>query len=121
MADYRPPATSAVLVLAVAVIYAAYRIVRDRLGRAWGVIGPLVSVATIVGVGLGSVAITLNAIWIGRPLRWWFRTDACPDPTITCGHAPWAGIAVLQAVGVVVVAIWLYGHLTADTFAHGNS
>jgi hypothetical protein len=93
---------------------------QDRLSRVWAVVGPLVNAATIVGVAGASVAITLNAIWIGRPIRWWLRTDACPDPTITCGQLPWAGIAVLQAVGVVVVAIWLYGHLTADTFAHGG-
>jgi hypothetical protein len=94
---------------------------RDRFSRVWAVVGPLVSAAVLVGVGGASLAITLQAIWIGRPLRWWFRTDACPDSAITCGQFPWAGIAVLQAVGVVIVAIWLYGHLTSDTFAHGGS
>jgi hypothetical protein len=94
---------------------------RDRLGRVWRVVGPLVYAPIIVGVAAATVGITVNALWAGRPLRWWLRTDACPDATVTCGQFPWAGIAVLQAVGVVAVAIWLYGHMTADTPEHSNS
>jgi hypothetical protein len=70
-----------------------------------------------VGVAVATLGITVRALVNGRPLSWWLRTDACPDPAVTCGQFPWAGIAVIQAVAVVLLAVWLFNTFSGDTFA----
>lgn len=75
-------------------------------GVATGV-GILVA-AFLAGAILWIVATTGTALIEGRSLEWWFSTDACPEPNVTCGKIPWATLLVVQAsvlLGVIIGGI----------------
>lgn len=70
---------------------------------------------------LGIAAFTLataSQLYVGwgNPLAWWFRTDACPKSTVTCGQpAP-----ILFPVGLGVFGITVIAHFSLRRWADGR-
>lgn len=62
----------------------------------------------LAGASLWIVATTTTALIEGRSLQWWLSTDACPDPTITCGKISWATLLIMQVAvlgGIIIGGI----------------
>lgn len=70
--------------------------------------GALLRVVAIIALPLvvGITVIALYSLLAGILDPWWFRTDACPDPAMTCGQFP--PVTFLVA-GVVFVGVGVAG------------
>jgi len=86
----------------------------------WDTVKLVLGLLLPLGIAIASLAVTVRALLELRPLSWWLRTDACPDPAVTCGQPPWAAIAVVQVIMFVAFAKWLFDTFSGDTLPRGG-